>query len=255
MRFGSNLVQFEGHVTLTGHIDRRLATDWTVGFVQVQWMETNWYSYRGLQNSDGSLLIQRGRLPARPPEPCLDCKHTPAPGDFFVTRVGTEAVKSYDGPNFPKRIDVVYRDDPKDECNLVERNSITNRPNYLSAAQLELFFCTILSVRDPQHEFHHLAAVYWNVRWEATFQPQVPNGSHDPDQSIPAFHVIPIGSGTRASVGPVAMIGRGSGFPDPRVERAFHRTERSCNTMMEEALQNPQNRRESPVWTTFDVRR
>jgi len=182
--------------------------------------------------------------------------HTPAPGDLFVTGIDPEAVKSGFGSEFPNSFEVNHRDLPHDACQLIERNSKTGRPNYLAAAHLEMSFCTILSIRDPFRKFHHLAAIYWDVRWEATFQPQWPDASQASDQTLPAFQVLVIRQGTRAGCGPVIM-----GSPsDPRVTRLTELAQRSqssksCNTVAEEATENPQNRRERAVRATFDVGR
>lgn len=57
---------------------------WVLGFVQAQWIETNWVYYRGQQNDHGSLFLQRGRpdsdgrattrkIVGRPPISRSDC--------------------------------------------------------------------------------------------------------------------------------------------------------------------------------------
>ena len=53
---------------------------------------------------------------------------------------------------------------------MVETNSLTGKPNYLSEAQLEFHFCTALAVRDGTGKFHQLASFYWNMHWQATFK-------------------------------------------------------------------------------------
>lgn len=104
-------------------------------------METNWYSYRGRQNADGSLLVQRGRPPARPPESCLNCLHIPTPDNLFVTNDGSRVITNgyARGVNFPHTLTVELTDVVRDSCPLVENNTKTGKPNYLAAALLDFF--------------------------------------------------------------------------------------------------------------------
>ena len=60
MFFDSTPMRLEGFATLQGGVGEA-ALDWKVGFIQAQWVETNWCSYRGAANTDGSIFIQRGR--------------------------------------------------------------------------------------------------------------------------------------------------------------------------------------------------
>ena len=61
----------EGTVRFNG-----AATDpragWDVGWEQAQWVETNWAYYRGQFDHEGSIFLQAGRAPARPPQACRD---------------------------------------------------------------------------------------------------------------------------------------------------------------------------------------
>lgn len=47
-------------------------TGWTLGFIQLQWIETNWAYYQGEKNTGGSCLVRRDRPPARPAQGCRD---------------------------------------------------------------------------------------------------------------------------------------------------------------------------------------
>ncbi len=136
---------------------------------------------------------------------------------------------------------------------LVERNSLTGKPNYLAEAQLEFFFCTVLSVRDPNGIFHHLASFYWNQRWRATFKPL----SFSATDITPAFQIMPIAAGTGASVGTIIQ-----GAPtDPRFTGVLTSPQsQSCNDVFRAAsaavaFASSFNRHESRVWASFDVRR
>jgi hypothetical protein len=60
-------------------------------------------------------------------------------------------------------------------------NSLTNEPNYLREGQVELLFCTALALREPGGRFHLLKHFFWNVLWQATFQPSdFPLATHAP---------------------------------------------------------------------------
>ena len=53
----------------------------TLGFIQLQWIETNWGYYQGEKDIHGSSFLQRGRPPARPAQGCRD---TVAVGGILV---------------------------------------------------------------------------------------------------------------------------------------------------------------------------
>src|SRR5438874_9689826 len=42
---------------------------WKVGWIQVEWVETSWFAYKGEKPEDGSMLLQRG---GRNPYACRD---------------------------------------------------------------------------------------------------------------------------------------------------------------------------------------
>jgi hypothetical protein len=72
MYFRGARMRLSGFATLKGSPGDS-ASGWKVGFIQAQWVETNWCSYRGQTNNDGSIFIQRGRPPARTQRACRDC--------------------------------------------------------------------------------------------------------------------------------------------------------------------------------------
>ena len=62
MFFTASPVRLSGFATLLGNAGDS-ALGWKVGFIQVQWVETNWCAYRGAASNDGSIFIQRGKMP------------------------------------------------------------------------------------------------------------------------------------------------------------------------------------------------
>ena len=251
MIFTGDALTANGQVTLNG-VAGDNASGWTAGFIQAQWIETNWCSYRGQRNQDGSIFLQRGRPPARAAQACRDCDvATPVNSIFISTDPadGEIATGLPLGSVFPQFLLLRHSDQPRESCNLIERNSLTGQPNYLAEAQLEFHFCTVLSVRDPGGAFHHLASFYWNQRWQAKFKPLTFG-------AVPTFHIMPVGAGTGASTGPIIR-----GAPtDARFTGVLTSPQsQSCNQIFQAAkaavaIPGAPNRHESPVWTSFNVR-
>jgi hypothetical protein len=252
MSFTGGNIAATGEVSLSGAAGDN-ASGWTAGFIQAQWIETNWVYYRGQHNDDGSLFIQRGRAPARANQACRDCVDASPLNDIFYSTVaahGETASGSAAGTAFPQKLSFRHFDQPSETCNLVETNTLTSKPNYLAEAQLEFFFCTILSVRDPAKVFHHLASFYWNQRWQATFHPTSFGVT-------PTFRVSTVAAGTGAAVGHVIQ-----GTPsDKRFTSVLTSTQsQSCNQVFRAArtavsAATSTNRHQSKVWASFDVRR
>ena len=208
--FESTRILAHGSATLIG---RSPALGWTLGFLQVEWVDTNWLYYRGQNNTDGSTFFQRSRPPVRPVVACRDVD----PGtDTFYTDAG-DLAKVGATDLFPLTLRVDHSDQPEDSCDAVVTNSKTGKPNFLHEAQLEFLFCTVLSAQDPAGNFHHLKHFYWNVRWQAQFQPGSfanPNGP---------WTVTPIPGGQGNHVSPVMN----GGPNDHRFRRILDRPERA----------------------------
>lgn len=249
MSFTGTSIQAAGQVTLAG--DRGdTPTGWTAGFLQAQWIETNWCFYRGQNNGDGSIFIQRARPPARPAQACRDCVDGSPVNQIFYSAIPAhgEIAAGGAGGAFPP-LNVRHFDQPSDDCNLVETNSKTLKPNFLQAAQLEFHFCTILTVRDPRGAFHHQLSFYWEVHWQATFEPL----SFTVPPSGFSIHVVPAGTGQNTG-------GIISGAP---VDRRFTGVitapqSQSCNDVFRAARAavggpHSPNRHERPTWSNFDV--
>ena len=226
---------------------------WELGIIQMQFVETNWGYYRGASDRDGSLFMQRGRPPARSQQVCRDT-------DFF------DAIW-YDAPPLPAthtlgewhgehgwsaaRLPAAalpltlrlhhWNDEPFEEWPLVEANRTTRQNNYLREAQTNLAFCTVLSAREPGGRMHHLAHFYWNLRWQARL-------TRRPGRD---WQVSP-SAGTANGKSMSAV------FPGAPRDARFAglmtvTTVPHCNAVALAAA-NHANRRESPVWSNFDVR-
>ena len=252
MSFTGGNIAATGEVTLRGAPGDN-ASGWTAGFIQAQWIETNWVYYRGQHNADGSIFIQRGRGPARPNQACRDCVDASPVNNVFYSTVAAHGETASGGPAgtaFPQRLTFRHFDRPSETCNLVETNTLTGQRNFLAEAQLEFFFCTILTVRDPANVFHHQVSFYWNQRWQATFHPTSFGAA-------PTFRITPLAAGTGVGVSHLIQ-----GTPtDRRFTGVLTSAQgQSCNQVFRaartavSAAASP-NRHQSRVWANFDVRR
>jgi hypothetical protein len=221
------------------------AVGWTLGFIQAEWVDTNWLYYRGEHNNDGSILFQRSRPPSRPVKACRDVD--PATDIFYTDSWNLPAVKLTD--SFPLTLKVDHSDRPKDSCDGVVLNSKTGKNNFLREAQLEFLFCTVLTARDPTGRYFHLKSFYWNVRWQARFQPfsfASPMG---------VWHVTPTAGGQGQSTSGVI-----EGEPSDRRFKGIltDLAVPGCNALTPLYTNMPPGhicRHESNVWTSFDVRK
>jgi hypothetical protein len=250
MSYTGTPIRATGEVTLLG-APGDSAAGWTVGFVQAQWIETNWCYYRGQTAQDGSIFIQRARPPARPNQACCDCVNGSPVSRLFYSTIPAhgEIATGTAGAVFPLTLKVSHFDQPSDSVDLVEMNahpaSGPAAPNFLAESQMEFHFCTILSVLDPAGTFHHLLSFYWNVHWQATFHPtsftNPPAGSR--------VHIVR--AGTSANVGHLIK-----GTPTDRRFTGILNTAqtKSCNQVASAEITGP-NRHEAPIWKNFDVRR
>lgn len=243
MFFTASPVRLSGFATLLGNAGDS-ALGWKVGFIQVQWVETNWCAYRGAASNDGSIFIQRGKMPARSQQACRDCvDRTPVASVFYSTDpTDGELVSGNGNSAYPLVLRVKHQDQPRDRCPLTIQNSLTAKPNFLHEAQFEFLFCTLLSVQEPTGGFRHLTGVYWNLRWQYTF-------------AQPGYRATLKPAGTGATISAPFT----GGPNDPRfasVVTSLAQT-RTCNDVFRAATSafNPgaPNRHESRVWTDFNV--
>jgi len=237
--FQCTSIQAAGEVSLTGRPGDS-AGGWQLGFVQAEWIETNWGHYRGQHDSDGSLFLQRARPPARPAQGCRDTVGPVADIWYNKTVLGTGT----GGAAFPLKLTSSHYDKPSETYALVVNNSLTGKPNFLHEAQLEFHFCFVLTLRDPSGAFHHLKSLYWNTHWQTLFQPSgfaLPAGS--------GWSVTLVAGANAANVGHVI-----DGAPtDRRFTGVLTSAQTSnCNTVASNASAHP-NKREARTWQNFPV--
>ena len=244
--FQGSKIEATGSVTLIGS---QPAAGWALGFIQVEWVDTNWLYYRGRHNDHGSIFFQRSRPPTRPIKACRDVK---AATHIYYEFGGSPPTVAA-GDTFPKKLTVHHFDKPGDSAKAVIRNSLTGQDNFIREAQLEFLFCAVLSARDPAGNFHHLKSFYWNVRWQARFLP------HDFAAPLGGWFVTPIAAGEGSARSHVI-----EGEPtDKRFKDILTDTSVSgCNAIIPLYSPPPDGvlpvgnpgRRESNVWKDFDVR-
>ena len=238
----------EGEVRFNGAAGDPRA-GWHVGWIQAQWIETNWAYYRGQFNNHGSLFLQRGKPPARPRQACRDTSGAVA--TIFTDPTDPKEFQDLPAAGaFPLTINVETNDPPGENYNAEEDNGATGQPNYLHEVQLEFHFCTVLTVQDPAGRFHHQAHFYWNVHWQYRFQPTAFPPA-DGDWRVPAA----VAGGNTAAASRAF-----SGAPaDARFANVLTTAQtKSCVDLAGDsarAVQNTPVRREFAVWQSVDVRR
>ena len=191
--FESTPIRANGSVRLNGQ-SGDTADNWTLGFIQVQWIETNRLYYRGRAPGGGSILIDRGQPPARPVQGCRDVG-AGAVSDIWYNILHNYAADEDD--TVPAVLSASFVDRPFDLPDLIEKNATTKEDNFLREAQIEYHFCLVLALSDPHGRFHQLCSVYWNVHWQAVF------GLPDPHKDIEITHwpTQTVERGTSATVG------------------------------------------------------
>jgi hypothetical protein len=244
MRFTSGGIRATGEVSLNGVNLLDIPIGWSLGFIQAQWIETNWVHYRGQRNNHGSLFLQRARPPARPAQACRDTLG-PVGDIFYDTQIGRGLAPALI-PVYPLKLSASFADFPSESANLIETNGLTGQPNFIRECQLEFHFCTILVVRDPAGTFHQLKFVYWNLHWQARFLP-----TNFASALTTPWNITLVAGGNAGNLGPVSNGAVG----DKRFTGVLTSPQtQNCNQVFRAAVASP-NRTESRVWTNFDVRR
>ncbi len=229
-----------------------IGTGWALGFLQAQWIETNWAAYRGRTEKDGSAFLQRARPPARPHQACFDCLTAGAP--FYGTGASPATAIPVTGgpalpfvaslpakPTFPLTLSVIHRDFPGDFFAYTRTNGTTGQMNFLFECQLEFAFCISLVLRGPG-QLHFLQNLYWNVNWQSSF-------TLPPAAGSPVARSVP--GGNSANVGHV-IAGRPT---DARFVGVLTTPQaQNCNQIAAAEESKP-NVRETTGWPLFDVRR
>ena len=238
-------VQFSGQPT-------DVRAGWEIGWIQTEWIETNWGAYRGQFDHDGSMFLQRARPPARVQQGCRDTLNNV--NTFFTKSTSAIEHKTLPpGGPFPVTVTVKAQDSPGDNYQLSETNSRTNKVNFLQEVQLEFMFCTVLTVRNPARVFTHLAHFYWNLRWQYQFHPK----RFPPTNAAVDWDITPVNAGIGGTMGSAI-----NGAPaDTRFAGVLtsHQTF-SCNDLAlasSTAVETVGNgcRREFLRWESVDVRR
>ena len=240
VRFQATIIRATGQVDING-----LAADatagWFVGWIQAQWIETNWGYFRGQFDNHGSVFHQRGRPPSRPAQACRDT--VGAVGTIFYSTSATLRRGVPAGGPFPTTISVGFNDTPSETYPLSVVNSLTGQPNFLREVQLEFHFATILVVRDPAGVFHQLKHFYWNLHWQHRFTPT----AFPPGPGTMTVTAVPNGVGANTS----------RIFDGAATDRRFSGVltsaqTQSCNQVAGAAAGAP-NVREARRWANFDV--
>jgi hypothetical protein len=243
MRFSCTAIGIKGECKITGTAGDN-PIGWTLGLIQLKFIDTDWAYYRGRSNRDGSSFLQYSRPPALPTGGCRDT--LVAGGIFIDNNPGHDRTVVAAGTRFPVTMSAEFSDDPSRGFYLRRRNGLTNKDNFLREAQTELHFCTILSLMSPAGVFQHLKSVYWNVHWQGRFEPANFGNLAGP------WNIAAVGGlGNTAHISSI--------IDGPPKDRRFSGIVTApgtpnCNDITLASYRNP-NLRESRVWATFDVTR
>lgn len=149
--------------------------------------------------------------------------------------------------SFPLSVQTAMGDAPSAFNNLVEFNSLTKSPNYLSRIDIEYNFCAVFTVQDPQGNFFHQAYFEWSVYWYVEF-----SAKHYPPKLNQWNAPMQRGAGIGATLGNIIQ-----GAPaNAQILRMLTSPQtQSCNdigdaaekTLTVKSPNNP-NRQESTAW-------
>lgn len=167
MEFNSVAIEASAECSITGNASDNPA-GWTLGFIQVQFLETNWGYYRGAVNADGSAFVNRGSSKTRGATHCRDTKSS---GEIWFQNLAGKDLAVAAAGTLPMKLTVELMDGPHETYPLFHMNSLTKKHNYLREVQLEFHFCTVLALMSPAREYQFLKHFLWNMHWQATFQP------------------------------------------------------------------------------------
>jgi hypothetical protein len=200
-KFNSPRIDANASMRLTGTAGESVA-GWTLGFIQLKYIGTDYARYRGAHDRDGSILITGNNQ--------IVCRDT----DIGSTEVWYDSFNSggTTGPTGTNKLaagtvlpatgflDVPAHlyDQPDRFWQSVETNSsVAGHPNnFLYHADIGLAFCTMLVAQDPSNNFYLLKHFYWNIRWEQMFQVDG-SGNVVPGRTVHLQHNIqrPVHSG------------------------------------------------------------
>jgi hypothetical protein len=152
------LVEFKAApITSPGSVDFRgrpggSVGGFTLGVIQLEYIETNHARYRGATAADGSILQIRDRPPARPSQLCRDTDELVKPVSWWydppgrgpATRVFSAAIP----PSGVLPLTIQFFDEPADtyDVTLLNTEFTPLRPNRLHSSEVAFNFCTMLAV-------------------------------------------------------------------------------------------------------------
>jgi hypothetical protein len=172
--FRSPTITASGSMRLTGTAGESIA-GWTLGFIQLKYIGTNYARYRGATERAGSMLVTGSNQ--------IVCRDTDIGSrEIWYDSIFSGGTVGPTGTNQLAAGAVIPRtgfldlpaglfDQPARWWLSVQTNTIAPaRPdNFLHHADVGLAFCTMLVARDPANHYHLLKHFYWNVRWELMF--------------------------------------------------------------------------------------
>jgi hypothetical protein len=172
--FQSPTIDANGSMRLRGNPGENVA-GWTLGFIQLKYIGTNYARYRGATDHNGSILITgSNRIVCRDMIPVAnEVWYNPLTGGGATGPNNTNRLAA--GTVIPATgfldIPAHLYDRPRRRWTSAARNmSVAGHPNnFLHHVDIGLAFCTMLVARDPANRFHTLMHFYWNVRWEQMF--------------------------------------------------------------------------------------
>ena len=173
---GSDAVRFvcpgmaaRGTVNLHG-TGNESVTGWKLGFIQLQFVETNYASYRGRTVSEGSAKVTRSHSRL-----CRDSVNPVQSNLWYAPQEFNSPLNqgTFQPPTLPAsgnlRMISGITDAPGQRISIKIRNR--NHDNFLHHVDIGFHFCTMMAAENPQHRFTILKHFYWNVHWEAHFAP------------------------------------------------------------------------------------
>ena len=180
----SRLVEFKAaQITSPGSVELRgrpgeSVGGFTLGVIQLEYIETNHARYRGATAADGSILQIRDRPPARPSQLCRDTDELVKPVSWWYDPPGRGPatsvlpVSAVIPPSGVLPLTIQFFDEPADtyDVTLLNTEFTPPRPNRLHSSQVAFHFCTMLAVFRPGASHPEvLKHFYWNVRWGVRF--------------------------------------------------------------------------------------
>jgi hypothetical protein len=160
---------------------------------------------------------------------------------------GADRTVAAAGAALPATLTAAFVDGPNETYPLTRVNTLTGKTIFLREVQLEVHFCTVLTLKDPANNFTHLKHTLWNVHWQAEFLPT--NFAN-----IAAAWTITKTGGALGNTANVSAVADG-GPSEARFTTIITAAGApNCNAVATAAAASP-NTRESAKWANFDVTR